>query len=101
MDIGYLANEDDVAVMESQLWMFSHVDSSPVQLQLRLVLWVEVDVEALVQDAVNVGRVCPMEEQHFPHFLLSVHLVSLLERQFLGIVVLQCIGVADVLDGLD
>ena len=65
-----------LAVSESQLWMFSHVDPPPIEVHLRLVFWLKIDFEPLSKDAVNVGCVCPMEEQHFLHFIFSVHLFT-------------------------
>ena len=99
--VAYLANKDDVAVMKSHLWMFSYVDSSPIVLGLTLVTGVEVGVEAIFQDTVNVSCIRPMEEQHFVHLLLHVHLARLLERLLPRVVLLQCLGVADVFNRLD
>ena len=99
--VAYLANEDDVAVVKGHLWMFSYVDSSPIVLRLTLVTWIEVDVEAIFQDTINVVCMRPMEEQHFVHLFLCVHLASLLERLLPCIVLLQCLGVADVFNRLD
>ena len=101
MCFSYLAKENDVAVHKSHLWMLSNVDSSPIALHLTLVFRVEVNVEALFQDTVNVGSIRAMEEQNFLHSLLYVHLAGLLERLLLGVVVLQCLGVADVFNRLD
>ena len=58
--------------------------------------WDEVQVEAVLEDAVDVGRVSPMEEQHLSHFLLSVHLPSRRELELLDLILLQCFWVADV-----
>ena len=69
--------------------MLGHVDAPSKQLPLLLVRRVEVQVEAALEDAVDVGCVRPMEEQHLSHLLLRVDLPSLLELQLLGVVVLQ------------
>ena len=81
--------------------MLSHVDAPSKQLPLLLVRRVEVLVEAALEDAVDVGCVRPMEEQHLSHLLLRVDLPSLLELQLLGVVVLQSLVIPDVLNRLD
>ena len=81
--------------------MLGHVDAPSKQLPLLLVRRVEVQVEAALEDAVDVGCVRPMEEQHLSHLLLRVDLPSLLELQLLGVVVLQSLVIPDVLNRLD
>jgi len=75
--------------MECKLRMLGQVDAPSVPLHLLLVRRVEVQIEAVLEDAVDVGCVRPMEEQHLSHLLLRVDLPGLLELQLLGVVVLQ------------